>query len=63
MKESVGMATKMISQNQRLSIVTILLATIAFLLVITSVIAFLYVTRKGMLSYFLSKLCWKKDKF
>jgi len=47
MEDLMRSGTKVLSSNRRLSMVTILLSTIAFLLVITSVIAFLYVTRKG----------------
>ena len=36
-----------VGYNRRLSIVIILLASMAVLLVVTSVIAFVYVTRKG----------------
>lgn len=39
--------TAVVDHNRRLSILTILLASISFLLVITSITAFIYVTRKG----------------
>ncbi len=44
------LATTVVDYNRRLSLLTILLASIAFLLVITSVAAFIYVTRKGNVS-------------
>jgi len=47
--DSITMATTVFGSNRRLPIVTILLALIAFLLVIISVTAFIYVTRKGNL--------------
>lgn len=50
MEDLMRSGTKVLGSNRRLSMVTILLSTIAFLLVITSVIAFLYVTRKGLFS-------------
>jgi hypothetical protein len=47
--DTITKATTVIGYNRRLSIVTICLATMAFLLVITSIAAFIYVTRKGYL--------------
>jgi hypothetical protein len=47
--DSITMATLVFGYNQRLPMVTIILASIAFLLVITSVTAFIYVIRKGNL--------------
>lgn len=45
--DTITKATAHASSNQRLSIMTIALASMAFLLVITSVAAFIYITRKG----------------
>ena len=46
-EDSITMMQTVVGHNRRLSMVTIILATIAFLLVITSVAAFIYVTRRG----------------
>ena len=39
--------TTVVDHNRRLSMLTILLASISFLIVITAITAFIYVTRKG----------------
>jgi hypothetical protein len=39
--------TAMIGYNRRLSSMTIFLASMAFLIVVTAIAAFIYVTRKG----------------
>ena len=44
------MTTTVVDHNRRLSILTILLASISFLLVITSITAFIYVSRKGKIN-------------
>ncbi len=54
-EDSITMTT-IVGHNRRLSMVTILLASIAFLLVITSIAAFIYVFRKG------NRFEWKKTR-
>ena len=46
-EDSITMTQTVVGHNRRLSMVTIILASIAFLLVVTSVVAFIYVTRRG----------------
>jgi hypothetical protein len=51
--------TAMIGYNRRLSSMTIFLASMAFLIVVTAIAAFIYVTRKG--NFFLNKTKTEKD--
>jgi uncharacterized membrane protein len=51
--------TAMIGYNRRLSSMTIFLASMAFLIVVTAIAAFIYVTRKG--NFLFNKTKTEKD--